>query len=1032
MPLVIDLTGQSVHIAKYQLEFPFSAPAGALTEAALETYALLRGSDKLQTESSRDQRGEVMRLLQSYGLALFEAIFPEAIRQKLPKEGVVYIRAKDEAVRQLPFELLYDGSSFIAQTHGLVRLYGARSLEPNHPFERRRPQLSAALMGHDPLSDLPRSSSFLVPIEEFALLVRGSNKRLELRLDGDTNWARLLSSLESGPDLFLFSGYQDKRGWRLAGEPFAEADLRLAKAAEEAVRKGMRLMILATDQMLTQVVGLEAYGAMGVPAVITLGGRLSRGRMMDYFNSLLSGLARGETLLKSHRQAVNQLQAALPLSWDWSWIRLSVAKELVNHARLDPLRAFPIDADARVELPYPAADPLILNRRRFTGNKEVLAQLISALVTGPEQGVIWLRSLMGQHQEEYVLELLRRLAPRCDFSLNLLYYYRWGYHENQPRSLPDSELAQEFEFLFSEEKIGQYFDQSQIPLRQGTDPEQRYLLIFYPPDKVDPVFEGWLLAQREAGWRILLLSQQSFVTELSTQVISSDRTSCEELLMAFEDRLPEVWGPLLQGQVPAQMRNHALLSLAAAAQDPAVQGLFCENREVSELWPIVFGAVYNRLSHLGKRLLSCLYLLRVKVPRENLAVLLGPEEIDRELEHLFEGHLIERNLEGSLYWIAGNLYGQIRRHDLLPAEGLIKNGQELMNKINGKYDQMGGPRSLLVAGSQYLLSELARLGAVETALGRSLQFAKRISAQLDESPRMIGQLLLTAVELALVSKQPEALEKTFVNILAVLDNLPFETQTIQLYEWLLQAEEQRHNWPQVAELQVRLAGLYARASQRERAKGLLVSATQLGLDLPNPAEKFGVLVEIAMLLLELGELDKLNDLLETANFDPSHLNQENLARLWLIDGHIQFDHKQKGPALFALEKALSYKHPFISDGLSAQTRLILAQLHSAPEQITEDLIQAAQLFEKAREIDRAAQVYEELCTHYKDQGEPEKATAYLEWLYGHSTQAGLKDRAQGIAHQLGGLYFRIGDQAKSTDFYKKAQEAGPQEPTKLT
>lgn len=1025
MSLVIELSATSVSIAKYKLELPFSPPPERLSQAALETYALLRRSEVLQNDSTRAERAEAMRLLQSYGQALFEAIIPEAFRHKLPKEGALFVRAKDEASRQLPVELLFDGSSFLAQTHGLVRLYSARYVEPTQPFERKRPFLNAALNGHDPLSDLPRSPSFLVPVEEFSLLSRGTSKRLNLHIDGDANWPRLLSQLESGPDLFLFSGFEDKRGWRLAGEPAAEPDLKLTKAVEEGVQKGLRLMILGTDKMLEEDQQLEVYGAMGLPAAITLNGRFSRERVMDYLSALLSALSRGETLLKAHRHAVNQLQAALPLSWDWSWIRLHIAKELQNHSRFDPLRAFPIDTDTRAELPEPAPDPLILNRRRFSGNKEVLAQLISALVTGPEQGVIWLRSLMGQHQEEYVLELLRRLAPRCDYSLNLLYYYRWGFHENQLRNLQDHQLAQEFEFLWSDEKLAEYFDQSQIPLRYGSDPDQRYLLVFYPPDKVDPLFENWLLTQREAGWRILLLSQQSFVTELSTQVISSDRTSTDELLMAFEDRLPPAWEPLLKGQVPPQMRNHALLSVAAALGDVATEEVFGTDQDLGPLWEKVFAQVLQRLNHLGRRLLNGLYLLKVKVPRENLSFLMGPEELDRELEQLFELHLIERNLEGSLYWIAGNLNGQIKKHDLLPSEGLLKTGQDLMHKINANFEKLAGPQELLVAGVQYLLSELTRLGAVETALNRGLQFAKRISTQMDNTPRLLSQLLLTSVELALVSKQPNALEKTFVSILAVLDNLPFEDQTLKLYEWMLQAEEQRRNWPQVAELQVRLAGLYVRGDQRERAKGLLVSASQLSLNLSNPAEKFGILIEVALLLLELGEIEKLQNLLETANFDPSHLNQENLARLWLIDGHLQFVDKQPETALHAFTKAFAYKHAFISDGLLAQTKLVLAQVHQEPETIAEDLLEAARLFEKAREPERAAQVHEELCALYNEQNQGESAAPHLEWLYRYCSSAGLADRAQGIAHQLGGLYFRIGDQDKSTDFYKKAQEAGP-------
>ncbi|OGH01519.1 MAG: hypothetical protein A2600_12075 [Candidatus Lambdaproteobacteria bacterium RIFOXYD1_FULL_56_27] len=1024
-PLVVELSQLSVHIPKYQLEFPFVPPPESLTQAALQTYNWARKSERLQSDSTRSQREEVMRLLVRYGQTLFEALFPEALRVRLPKEGAIYIRPKDDSVADLPFELLFDGVSFISQTHGLVRLYGSKYTEPTLPFDHKKARLALTLTAHVPLNGLKGSPGFVLPVEEFGLIGRGANRRLKMTLDGDASAARLLGYLEAGPDLFLFSGFVEEGSWRLAGQVPLDLETLLQKAFGQAVMRGMRLVILATSDLLDGKTPVEVMGQSGVPLLVTLSGRVTRERINDYLSAFLLALARGEGVLRAHRQSVNQIQAALPFSWDWSWIRLHMAKELLGHSRLDPLRPFLLEEEPPEEPEGYDPSPRIFSRRPFGGNLGVMNQLISALMTGPPQGVIWLRSLWGQVQEEYVLELFRRLAPRADFSLSLFYYFRWGYHEGQEAKQDAYQLGEEFDFLWGEDKVLEYFDQSQVPMRQGSDPDQRYLLVYYPPDRVDPLFEQWLLAKRNQGIRVLILSQQSFVTELSTQVVSSDKTSVEELLFAFDDRLPEVWVPLLVEPLPVQMRHRTLLDLARATEDPATLELFIAETDLTRLWTQVFAAHWSKLSHASKRLLMALYLLRVKWPRESLVALFGPEEIDKDLEALFAAHLLERNLEGSLYWIGGHLYGQIRAKGLLPAEGLVKIGQDLMKKLIGRYEEVGHEPALTIAGVSYLLAELSLLGANETAWQRGLQFAKRVAVELGDRPRLLSQLLLSSVELSLASRQPETLERAFLSLLGVLEHLPLEPQALRLYEWLLSEEQDRRNWPQVCKLQIRLAALYAKSEQPERAKGHLLAATQLALDLPNPAERFGLLVETGLGFLELGEMEKLRGLLETAGFDPAHLNQENMSRLWLIDGYLLFLDQDPQGAYRSFAKAFNYRHPFISEALLAQTQLVLAQIHQhqgEEEKALESLIQAAKLFEHLRDWEQARQVHEEICRFFATHKRSTESISHLEWLYRFNRESGTTEKAGSIAHELGGLYFRIGDQHKSTDYYKKAQE----------
>ncbi len=118
MSLVIYVSTKTVIISKYNLEFRFTPPSQSLTKAAVGAYQLLRQSEVLQTDSSRDQKEEVITLLKHYGSALFKAVMPNHIRSQVYKSGGVFIYSLDKEIIDLPWELLFDGSSFLALTQG--------------------------------------------------------------------------------------------------------------------------------------------------------------------------------------------------------------------------------------------------------------------------------------------------------------------------------------------------------------------------------------------------------------------------------------------------------------------------------------------------------------------------------------------------------------------------------------------------------------------------------------------------------------------------------------------------------------------------------------------------------------------------------------------------------------------------------------------------------------------------------------------------------------------------------------------------
>ena len=103
MSLLIELNQNQVKISSYQLAFDFQPPPEQLTAAALATYKLLRTTPSILRQSSESERREVIGLLQAYGLALFQALIPNALKSKIHDHNGIVIFTEDAELRELPF-----------------------------------------------------------------------------------------------------------------------------------------------------------------------------------------------------------------------------------------------------------------------------------------------------------------------------------------------------------------------------------------------------------------------------------------------------------------------------------------------------------------------------------------------------------------------------------------------------------------------------------------------------------------------------------------------------------------------------------------------------------------------------------------------------------------------------------------------------------------------------------------------------------------------------------------------------------------
>ena len=102
MSLVVYVSNYTVAIRKYRAEFPFKAPSPGLTKAAIEAYKILRQSEAIQFESTREEREEALQLLRQYGNALFRSIFPSNLSESISGQGGIFVFLVDREVMRLP------------------------------------------------------------------------------------------------------------------------------------------------------------------------------------------------------------------------------------------------------------------------------------------------------------------------------------------------------------------------------------------------------------------------------------------------------------------------------------------------------------------------------------------------------------------------------------------------------------------------------------------------------------------------------------------------------------------------------------------------------------------------------------------------------------------------------------------------------------------------------------------------------------------------------------------------------------------
>ena len=1036
MSLFIYVSPQSVIIRKYKLTFPFIAPPPNVTKAAVNAYSLLLSSVSTRVTSTPKEREEIIAPLQHYGFALFKSIIPESLRSRIYQEAGLFIFGTEPRILNISWELLYDGRAFFALTQGVVRVNYSKQHDFVGGDNSEISHLKLSLNAYHPIiiadnipdaDGLNTGSRFVTQVEHLPSGVFSTFPYIKSKIDGNASKETIFDELKSRPDIFLFSGFDSGEGWMLSGpkqtnKRLSWFDQEFQAVLSTSIQNGLRIMILVTSDLLENPKhfvndAVSRYFDAGIPYLISVHGRIQR---------FILNLTRQENILKAHRLAINSIQADIPLSCDWSWIQLHVNKSLLEKDQIVPLRPFNLILDARSEKQRQVTIHQHLNvHRRFAGHHETLRQLLRVLDASASGCLINLMALNGYSAEEYMFEAFRRLKGQTAHELYLLYYKRWGYHGAEIPKVPRS-ISQQFSFLLKEEAIFQYFDQCTLQAEEaaGEEVDKRFLVVYYPPDKADPVLDQWMKTKLDNGWTIILLSNHQKCTNLSCISITTGDLTLGEINNCFEDSLPKPWMDCLESDFPHHMLNTSLMMMVKSFGDQKLIDLVYLAQNEKTVWKEAFVKFISTLPRQRLRILFFLFLLRVPVSRKYLRLLLSGKKIDVDLNYLHRLGLLDCNLNRTKYWMPIHIRAQITKHKLFSSRQIIAFGEEVLQKQISviKRDQL--PDITKIMGFQYCLTEISEFGAFESALQRSIQLLKKLSDSLPKMKFVFMQNIWMSLQLAYYLKKRALVQNSIFSVIEILSQLSLQKESTRLYQWLLKAEEKNRNWPLVAEIQVKLAEIYTKLNQKEKAIGLITSSMQLNNDIKSFSSRTHNLITIALLLLDIDETEKLNSLLGSVHFDFNLLSDENVAKLWLIDGHILFHEKKYKEAARSLAKVAEFTNLSLSDSLLAKTYHVLSVIYDhqgSPEKKREYEQKAAEFFSFCGDKEMPARYHEQLLRNYAEKGVLDGSIKHLEKMYQSARAANKQETIRDIAKQLGTMYYELGNQEKSAEFYKVAQ-----------
>ncbi|MCP4295688.1 MAG: hypothetical protein GY786_08790 [Proteobacteria bacterium] len=1037
MSLIVKVSENRVSIPKYGIQFSPKLPHQSLSKAALETYAILRHSVSLQINSKESEKKEVILLLSNYGYSLYQGIFPPSLEKKIIKESDIRIFPMDDWCCRIPWQLLNNGTSFLALTKGIH--IGPESTSQKLTERSARSQSSLRIS----LNSFPQKSIKSDPsnglfqelpnpfIEK--LISSDLQKYSNLILSGEcsANHHSIIESLEANPDILLLSSCTGGKRWydqnpldKTGNENWFENQFlpHLSRAADS----GLKLLILKTSEFETgddsnNRFQIKSYFRAGVPYIIIFSGRLEPGRLQIYLQKLFKVLLSEKSLIVAHRQALNALSTELTHCWDWSWIRLYV-NDSIGHPNQNPVGSFAFYQPTTTQNhPTKEQEKKFHLYHSFPGSIELLESTLKQISDLQINKILLLESKKGQLLDQYLFESIRRDKEMRDSQIDVMFYPSEDLKQTYEDASVDSNLISKFSFLYEYGFIDDFFEHSIVHYQDVPKGNSKLLLIYYPPAKANPFLDHWIQNKQRTGWKIVIMSTNEFETAHGVKKISLDFIEKRQLYDFIEDRIPELMlfnKPLIQWE---NIKSFYLFRSLSTLSPSSLSREFSVSMDTRELWQSVLKKIMEKLSSVQHELFWTIFLFRTPLSLDHLNTLVVSNSSTDDIMFLLDNFLVESDLNRQKFWISSSPYTAIKLYKAYDSDYLNQLSQKLLVHSIKDVHQGNSHVQEKIQGFYNCSEFVSKNYSVSRSVTRMVQFGKKISTFLDDNSVYSAhcvRFILNRINKGDLKTSKSLLILSCANL---IEKLPTTERNIEIYKSLLEVEDQNRNWQNVSEIQMKLAVLFMKVEQTDKAIGLLTSTLQLNSDLENPTKRYHNLIQIALLLLDLDEFEKVKKLVEGTDFVDEVLNNENLALLWLIDGHLHYDAGRYDLAFHALTKYMQFDLSLIPIHLYAKTNYCLSKLYELKGNVKKGigfLIEAIKLYIQSNDQHSSNKLLNELIEKTTQSEDVAENIIQLENLLDSTESAANYQSVNSITDLLGGLHFRAGNSEKSTYYYK--------------
>jgi len=369
--------------------------------------------------------------LRDFGLKLFQRLFIEsALDYYRSSHPVAIALSVSDDLADVPWELLHDGTDWIARTRGLIRTARARRSVPEiipkigslHVLAAiSDPMLDESLHPDDPDQITPLDSS---KYEKLFRKMDGEKIPLEIRLRERINRESLNYEMSESFQVLHFIG-RSKAGRFVFETRHGSVDLVDEPWLREQLATGLRgnLRVLVVDschslQDRGQVQELVSTALnTGIPIVIAMRDSISEPAAEVFIRSFYSSLAMGEavdqSMLVARRSIVAEWQT---LPYEWSSPMLFINDSLVDEPKsLMDAEALEMIAEPKVRISVPEQanlDNIMVRDQKFAGRRSELNEILQYLDPERLSGsqIVCLHGDPGIGKTSILLEAVRRTS----------------------------------------------------------------------------------------------------------------------------------------------------------------------------------------------------------------------------------------------------------------------------------------------------------------------------------------------------------------------------------------------------------------------------------------------------------------------------------------------------------------------------------------------------------------------------------------------------------------------------------------------